>query len=865
MSKRSEKHLDSEMQFHLDIATQDYIAKGLSPEEARLCALNDFGSLELAKDEVRDEGFLRFAERLGRDLRYAVRQLYRAPAFTGSVLLTLAVVISANTALFSVVHAVLVQPLPYRDPSRLLCLWHGGPESYSWYTFSHPRFEYFQQQVGDEAELAAYDDETVTGTIQGEAVRLEGGRVSSNFFELLGVTPKLGRLFRPDEDHHGADPVVILSDALWRTRYGADAAILGRSIQIDNEEFTVIGVLPAGFQFLGVPVDVWRSRIVDTRTFAPTSVRLGATYLTVVARLRTGVPLSRFRGHLSAIGDRYSKDNNGNSDILGPISAAPLQQMVFGAVHKTLMVLWGAVICLLFIACANVANLIIARTIARSRELNVRIALGASRMRVAQQLIAETTFLSLCSVAFSIPLAFLGVKALVNAFRKISPAIPEVHLDTTMMAFTVAVTLILGLVMGTIPAGLLLRANATLGLCTQERSYTGSTWSVRLRNCIVAVQIMLSVVLLSAAGLLAKSLLQLRTLNSGLRTEQVSVVSLDLMPDRYASWSSRVSFYDEVLRRVESVPGVRQAAIADRLDLVRSGLGYELQVEGAPDLGSRNPSTHGRSVSPNYFSVLGIPRLRGRVFDEHDSPQSQRVVLINEAFAKKFFPDVNPIGKHLTYSTDRITCEVIGVVGNVRSGVHDLGVEDQIYLPLTQRPWLIAKLLIRSASPEGVAVIVRQRIKNVDPGQAIAEIAPLPNVVSNELEGSRTTTIVVACFGGCALFLVAVGIYGVVAYSVAQRRREIGIRMALGADAHRVRILVLRQILQMLTLGFAVGMPGSFVVSRLYSSLLFATTPSDSTVLIATGTLLLAVTFAATYLPVKQATGLNPNSVLRGD
>ena len=825
----------------------------------------EFGSLELAKEEVRDDRILRYAEQLGRDVRYAVHQLCHSLAFTGSVLLTLAVVIAANTAIFSVVRAVLIQPLPYRDPGRLLSIWHGEPESYSWYTFSYPRFQYFQQQLRDEAELAAYDDETVTGTIQGEAVRLEGGRVSSNFFELLSVTPKLGRLFRSDEDRHGANPVVILSDALWQNRYGANPAILDRSITIDGEEFAVIGVLPTGFQFLGVPIDVWRSRIVDTRTFSATSVHLGATYLTVVARLRTGVSVNRFRSGLSVIRERYSKDNGNNSDILGPVSAAPLQEKIFGAVHTTLIVLWGAVICLLFIACANVANLIIARTIARSRELSVRIALGASRTRVAQQLIIETTFLSLCSVALSAPLALLGMKALLGAFRKISPAIPDVHLDITMMAFTVAVTLILGLLMGIVSTGLLLRADANIGLRAQERSYTSSAWSVRLRSGIVAVQIMLSVMLLAATGLLAKSLLRLRTLNSGLRTEQVSVFPLDLMPDRYSSWPSRTKFYDEVLRRVESIPGVRQAAIADRLDLVRSGLGYEVQIEGTPDLGSRNPGTRGRSVSANYFNILGIPLLRGREFNEHDTPQSQHVAVINEAFAKEFFPDVNPIGKHITYSTDRISCEIVGIVGNVRSGVHELGVDGQIYLPLTQRPWLVAQLLIHSSSPQGVAAAIPQAIKIVDPNQAVAEITPLTNVVSNELEGSRTTTIVVACFGGCALFLVAVGIYGVVAYSVTQRRREIGIRMALGADRHRVRMLVVRQIFQMLALGFAVGLPGSFVVSRLYSSLLFATTPGDSTVLIATAVLLLAVTFTATYLPAQQATRLEPSSVLRAD
>ena len=307
---------------------------------------------------------------------------------------------------------------------------------------------------------------------------------------------------------------------------------------------------------------------------------------------------------------------------------------------------------------------------------------------------------------------------LMAALRQISSAIPDTHLDGAMMSFAVVVTVFIGLVMGIIPVGLLLRASATIGLRTRGRSHTSSTWSVRLRSGIVAVQIMLSVMLLAATGLLAKSLLQLRTLNSGLRTEQVSVFPLDLMPDRYSSWSSRIKFFSEVLRRVESIGGVRQAAIADRLDLVGSGLGYEVQVEGAPDLGSRNPGTHGRSVSASYFRILGIPLLQGRGFDEHDTPQSQHVALINEAFAKKFFRGANPIGRHITYSTDRINCEIVGIVGNVRSGIHDLGVDDQIYLSLTQRPWLVAKLLIRSASLQGVSAAIRQQIKKRGSGSS---------------------------------------------------------------------------------------------------------------------------------------------------
>ena len=865
VGRRFEKRLDAEMRFHLDAATQAYMAEGLAYDQARRRALRDFGAVELAKDEMRDLHSFRRIDEIYRDLRYATRQFCRAPAFAVTVALTLAVAMAANTAIFSVVRAALLQPLPYQDPTQLVCIWHGGAENYSWYTFSYPRFQYFQQHLRDDAELAAYDDEIVTLSLNDEPVRLEGGRVSANFFPLLGVKPAIGRFFRPIEDRHGADPAVVLSNRFWKQHYGGDPAILGRAIRIDNEEFTVIGVLPAGFQFLGVPIDVWRSRIVDTRTFAPTSVRLGANYLTVVARLRPRVSLAQLRAKLNVMQDQYSRDNSSNSDLGGQVSADRLQQKVFGAIRLTLLVVWGAVICLLVIACANVANLVLARGIARSREVSVRIALGASWRRVAQQLITETVLLSLCSLVLCIPLVSIGMRALVAAFRQTAPAVPEVHIDLGVMLFTFGVAAGIGIVMGLIPVWLLLAKNMQPGLRNQERTSSGSKWSTQLRNAIVAVQLAVSVMLLAATGFLGESLLQMRTMSSGLRTEKVAVFPLDLMPDKYSSWQRRVNFYNEVLRRVEALGGVRGVAIADRVDLVGNGLGYEIQVEGSPDLGSRNPGARGRSVSPNYFRVLDIPLLRGRFFDEHDTSQSQRVMIINDAFAKKFFAGEDPIGKHVTYSTDRIYCQIVGMVGNVRSGVQDTGVDEQIYLPLSQRPWLVSKLLVRTISPAALAAAIRDQVRRVDPQQAIADVVPLQQLVSTQLAQPRTTTVVVAVFAVSALSLVGIGIYGVVSYSVAQRQKEIGIRMALGAETHSVRRLVFRQTFQMLALGFLVGLPGSIVLSRLYSSLLFATKPGDPIILITTSAILLGIAFLATYVPARRATRVDPAGVLRTD
>jgi putative ABC transport system permease protein len=800
-----------------------------------------------------------------RDLRYAVRQLRHSPVFAIAVLLTLAVAIGANTAMFSVIRAVLLQPLPYKDPGRLLCLWHSDAPDYTWYTFSHPRFLYFHEQLRDLAETAAYDDEIVTLTYRGTPVRLEGGRVSANFFSLLGVKPAIGRTFLPNEDRHGATPVALLSDRIWRERYGADRNVVGRTIAIDSEEFTVIGVMPRDFQFLGVPVDVWRSRIVDTRTFAPASVQLGASYLTVIARLNPGVRLAQVQAKLNVIANQYTHDNPGNSDITGSVHAASLQEKIFAGVHLTLLLLWAAVGCLLIIACANVANLVLARSTARYREISVRFALGASQFHIARQLIVENVFLALCSIVVSLPLSLWGMQSLLSILRRTSASIPDVHLDFGVMLFTFGIAAAIGTVVGLMPLWLLRRGDSQAGVRSQERGFSSSKWSTQFRNSIVAVQIALCVVLLSAAGLLIESFVRMSGMNTGVHTDHVLLFPLDLMPDKYTSWQQRINFYDDVLRRVQTIPGLNGAAIASRVDLVGSGLGYLVQAEGQPDLGSRNPGARGRSVTPDYFRILGIPLLSGRLFDARDTAQSARVAIINEAFAKKFFPGVNPIGKHVTYSTDRIYCQIVGVIGNIRVSVQSTQVDQQIYLPLSQRPWLVAMLLTRATNLARMPAAIRERVRMADPDQAVGMITPMNQVIANRLGRPRSTTSLVAIFAFSALFLATVGIYGVIAYSVAQRRKEIGIRIALGADAYSVRSLIFRQTFSILAIGLLVGLPAAAMFGRFYSSLLFEVQPGDPIALAVTGAVLAAVAFAASYVPAVRATKVDPIAALRTD
>ncbi len=646
-------------------------------------------SLPLTEGFRQRRGIL-FFETLLQDGRYAFRQLRKSPAFTFAAVATLALGIGANTAIFSVVNAVLLRPLPYPNPTRLALLWAGNPQASSLYSFSHPRFRYFEEHARPFADVAAYDDEIVTLRDHGEPERLEGGRVSANFFSVLGVSPALGRSFLASEDRHGAPPVALLSYDLWRKRYAGDRRVLGRAVRIDNDSYTVIGVLPAGFRFLGEPVDIWRSRIVDTRTFAPASVQLGARYLTVIARLHSEHAMKGAAAKFAAIDSQYKRDNPGNSDATASVYADALQHQTFANLRMTLLVLWGAVTCLLLIACANVANLVLARATVRSREVSLRVALGANRWRVAQQLIAESLLLSLTGGFISLPVALGGTRSLVAAIRQTSPAVPDAPLEPRVLAITFVVSALIGIAFGLAPLLVLRRAELESSLHSGGRSVSASTWNARFRNALVAAEVALCVALLSAAGLLAQSFLRMSTVATGLRPEKVLTWSLDLMPDRYRTPQDRLRFYDEVLRRVQTVPGVAASGITSRLDLVGSGLGYMLQVQGAPDLGPRNPGAVGRSVTPGYFGVIGIPLLRGRVFTEHDTASSARVMLVNEAFAKKFFPAQDPIGQHVTYSTDRITCEIVGVVRNVRSSLRQLGADEAFYLPNSQRPWLVS-------------------------------------------------------------------------------------------------------------------------------------------------------------------------------
>jgi len=781
-----------------------------------------------------------FLETVWQDLRYAVRMLRKNPLFAFAAIGTFAVAIGANTAIFSVVNAAFLRPLPYPDANRLLFLWEG--QQNVTYSFSYPRYEMLRDQATDFEGVAAYDDESITATASGDPERIEGGRVSANFFSVIGVNPIIGRTFTGEEDRASGPPLVVLSHHYWENRLSSDPNVIGRTLRIDGTSHTVIGVLPAGFQFLGEPVEVWRSRIVDAGTFFPSSVRHGAQYLTVIGRLKQGIGIRQAQASLGVLDARYRHDNPGNGDLDEPVHASLLQEQTVSSLRLSLFVTWGAVSCLLLIACANIANLLLARATARGKEIVVRLAIGATRGRIARQLLTESVLIAVCGGILGLLFAQWGVKLLAATIRQTAHQVPEARIDGAVVAFTLAVSVIVGLAFGLAPVLVSLR---------DERS------RVPFRSMLVTAEVALSLVLLAGAGLLMQSFLRMRGMATGIQSDQVSMLWLILNPHRYESFPQRAAFYDETLRRVRALPGVRLAAIASRVDVLQPGDvgGGDIVIPGIqPQAAAR-----GRSISPDYLRLLGIPLLAGRDITAQDSTTSPKVMLVNQTFARHFFPNQDPIGKHVNYSVD---CEIVGVAGDVRSSLQTPGPLEEFYLPLTQAPRGTGRLLIRSTAPLSA---VRHEVQAVDRDQAVMEMRPLNDALDNSLNQPRSTMSILVAFAAAALLLAAMGIYGVMAYGVAQRSREIGIRIALGAKTGDVRRLVVGQSMRLVLAGVAIGIPAAAAVSRLYSSLLFGVKPADPFTLLAVVAILSFSALGASYIPSRRATKVDPASVLRAE
>jgi putative ABC transport system permease protein len=860
--RRREEELDEEVQAHLRMAAQERMEQGESPEQARTSSLREFGNVTLVKEVTRDMWSFRWHETLLQDLRYGLRMLRKSPGFTAVAVLTLALGIGANTAVFSVAYAVLLKPLPYNDPARLLRIYSASVRSGGDHWMNSRRDIAFMRRQSSDFQGIAYfqeGDGVLTGI--GEPERILTVTVSEDFFSTLGVPPVEGRTFLPEEHTQGRDQVLVLSDALCRRHFGSRAAI-GQTITLDGRVFTVVGVMPAGFHFPGteppVKTDIWQP------WSSPVDPANGNRDVAAIARLKPGVTLRQAEAELAAIHFSLVRAYPNNADW--GLRLVPLQADVASAVRLPILIIFGAVSFVLLIACANVANLMLARGVPRQREMAVRTALGAGRLRLIRQLVTESALLSLTGGGVGLAIAVWGIRALRSTEPTDIPRLAEVQLSGPVLLFTLASSLFVGLLFGLVPAlptsNLALRdgprnALVSTGAGTRRRS---------LNRFLLITQMALSLVLLIGAGLMVRSFLLLTSVNLGFQPDNVLTFGTGLSGANYASPDRRASFYQQTLGRINAVPGVESVALASSLALT-GPIGVSVQIEGRPipQRGDEAQVAY-QAITPDYFRVMRIPLVEGRFISSRDGKDAPAVVVVNQAFVRKFFPGVDPLGQRLRIEMGGgKNREVVGVVGDVREEGLAIGPSPEAYVPLFQA-WVspgMAYVVRTRVEPLSLAQTIRREILDVDKNQPIAQIQTMEQILYGASAPPRFRTELLSLFSLLALVLTAVGLFGVTAYLVSQRTHEIGVRIALGAPPARILMLVLRESAVLIGAGILLGLAGAIGLTRIVSTLLFEIKPTDPATFLFVSSLMLAVGFLACYIPARRATKVDPMVALR--
>jgi putative ABC transport system permease protein len=808
-------------------------------------------------------------DQLIKDIRYGLRGLWKRPGFTAVAVITLALGIGANAAIFSVVNAVLLRPLPFQDPDRLVIVWEdaafaGFPRN----TPAPGNYLDWKSQAQSFADMAATHETSMNLTGDGEPQRVATRDVTANFFPVLGVQPLIGRGFLPEEDQPQANRVVVLSYPLWQGRYGGNPDILNRTILLDGEKYTVVGVMPAGFQWIDTQDELW----VPFRLSAEDWSNRRSHYLTVVARLQPGVTMDQAQTEMNTVMGRIARDypRETMDGKLGAI-VMPLHEQLAGDARRPLLVLLVAVAFVLLIACANIASLLLARAAGRRREIAVRTALGASRMRVVRQLLTESLLLSIMGGGAGLLLAFWSFgffESLVPEGMKQSTTL---RLDATVLLFSFLVSIVTGIVFGLIPATQSARVDLNESL-KQSGGRSAAGAGSRLRSGMIVFEVSLSLVLLVGAVLLIQTLFQLFHQYSVLAPEKVLTVRTVLPRSKYDDAQKRVAFYENVLQRVKSTPGVVAVGYSTSVPLAWKGgtSGFFLEGMTDPIPGLTYDANH-RQVSAEYLQAMGIPLRQGRYFDAHDNEHALPVAIINETMARDYWPNVDPVGRRFKPGdpTDDIPWfTIVGIVSDVRQMGIDAPVKAEMYLPYRQIDgfdWYIPRdLALRTdGDPESLTGAVRQAVRAADPDQPISNIATMGEVLGQEAAQRRLGMILLTAFAVLALLLASLGIYGVLAYFVAQHRNEIGVRLALGATPARILLLVLRKGMGLTLLGVAIGLAASFVLTRLLTSLLFGVQAVDPLTFAVVPLLLAVVALLACWIPARRAAKVDPMVALR--
>jgi len=811
-----------------------------------------------------------FLKRVGGDVRYGLRTLLKQPGFTCVAVLTLALGIGANSAIFSVVNDVLLKPFSFSEPERLMVIWERLlPQGLQRMVVAAPNFVDWRAQNQSFQDIAAYRLEDFNLTSSGEPERIRGVRVSATMFSMLGVRPLLGRDFQPDEDKPGTPGAVVLSYGFWQRRFSGNPNVIGQNITLGSESAQIIGVMPQDFDF--PPPITFRGEARPVKAEMWTQLRYleltsrGGHNLFVIGRLKNGVSKESAEADLQNIAARLGQEypeTNANWDA----ALVPLNQQVVGDVKTALLILPGAALFVLLIACANVANLLLVRAIARRREFAIRAALGASRFRMIGQMLVENTLLSAFGGLAGLVLAVLGLKLIAALAPQNIYRLDQVSLDKGVIAFTLLVSLLTVLLCGVIPAWQNARINLVPSLKEGTAGAADSFGRHRLRNLLVIFELALAMILLTGAGLLIKSFVRLQTVPTGFQPEHLTAMTINLPRSSYTNRQQRLAFIDRLMPKVAALPMLQSAALSDNLPLDTGRQGTSFKVEGEPERPGQENHTNVSIVSPGYFRTMGIPLMQGREFSPSDIESAPGVVIINNFLAQQYFPNQNPIGKRVDMGFRSGTMlQIVGVAADERHDTLQADLRPGMYLPTAQADKSLPLiLLLRSSSdPAQLVAVVRKQVLELDPKLPVYDVKTMDQVLSSAVARPRFMTSQLTIFAAVAMLLAAVGIYGVMANSVSQRTREMGIRMALGAQAKDVLLLVVKNGLLLSLSGVAIGLVGSYALTRLMSGLLFGVTPTDATTFIGVSVTLIMVGLLACYIPARKATKVDPLVALR--
>ncbi len=857
-----------ELQSYLETEIDDNIVRGLSPEEARYAARRKLGNPALIREEIYTMNSLGFFDTLAQDLRYALRTLRRSPAFTLLAVLSLALGIGGNAGLFSLVNELLIRPLPYPGAARLVRVTDDYPQG----ALLAMRQ---QSRTMDMAGFTTDSEFNLTG--QGEAIQVAGSSVSSNLFAVLQAGPELGRVFHSGEDSPGRDELVLIGHSLWQKKFGGDPNIIGRVIAVDGVDRQVVGVMPARFEFPSAEVQLWVPMHIDPRNVFGT---WNTGFVPLVARLRPESTLEQARNEIRPLISEtlplfpYHMPSSWNNDA----TVLPLQQDLTSDFRGRLIVLQCAVALVLLIACANVAGLLLSRAVARRKEMALRSALGAGRLRIIRQLLTESVVLALAGAAAGLALAGVSLSEFKLLLPHDAPGASQAHLDWRVAVLMAVVAVVTGLGFGLAPALSASQPDLAAAMKTGGRGSTASA-GVRVRSALIAAEVALATVLAIGAGLLIRSLWTLSTVNPGFAAEHILTVRVSPNDSLCRERTACIAFYGELLERAQEISGVSDVAAANTLPLSGSTPSIPAEVEGHP-VGSGNelaPNLWEGAVTPDYFRILQIPLLEGRSFTASDSEESAPVVIVNRATAQKFWPGQSPIGKHIrtVWSPSDPWRTVVGVVGDVRQydlanrSTNQLG--GAVYMPYPQAvgdnrrelPSSMTLLVRTGSDPAVVAGRIREIVQDFNPNVPVSAVQTMQQVVSNSIDQPRSMMWLFVSLAAAALLLAAIGAYGVISYSTSQRTFEIGMRMALGASDRSIFGLVLGESLRLVLAGLAVGIAAAFAATRMLTAFLYGVRATDPLTFLAVGALLIVIALAAGYVPARRAASLDPLDALR--